>query len=32
MEAIETAGILAQFEIEGKVQEVRPLGNGLINE
>ena len=32
MEAIETAGILAQFEIEGKVQEVKPLGNGLIND
>ena len=32
MEAIDTAGILAQFEIEGTVKEVKPLGNGLIND
>jgi len=32
METINTADILAQFEIEGKVQEVKPLGNGLIND
>jgi hypothetical protein len=32
METIDTAGILAQFEIEGKVKEVKPLGNGLIND
>ena len=32
METIDTAGILAQFEIEGTVKEVKPLGNGLIND
>ncbi len=32
MKAIDTAGILAQFEIEGTVKEVKPLGNGLIND
>ena len=32
METIDTAGILAQFEIEGAVKEVKPLGNGLIND
>ena len=32
MNAIETAGILAQFEIMGAVREVKPLGNGLIND
>ena len=32
METIETAGILAQFEITGVVKEVKPLGNGLIND
>ena len=32
METINTADILAQFEIEGKVQDVKPLGNGLIND
>lgn len=29
---IDTASILAQFEIKGTVQEVLPLGNGLIND
>ena len=29
---IDTAGILAQFEINGTVKEVKPLGNGLIND
>ena len=32
METIDIAGILAQFEIEGGVKEVKPLGNGLIND
>ena len=32
METIDTAGILAQFEISGSVKEVMPLGNGLIND
>ena len=32
MEAIDIAGILAQFEIKGIVKEVKPLGNGLIND
>jgi Ser/Thr protein kinase RdoA (MazF antagonist) len=32
MERIDIAGILAQFEIEGTVKEVNPLGNGLIND
>ena len=32
METIDTAGILAQFEISGSVKEVKPLGNGLIND
>ena len=29
---IDTANILAQFEIKGSVKEVKPLGNGLIND
>ena len=32
MEKIDTASILAQFEIAGTVKEVNPLGNGLIND
>ncbi|MBR5685553.1 MAG: aminoglycoside phosphotransferase family protein [Muribaculaceae bacterium] len=32
MEAIDIAGILAQFKIKGAVKEVLPLGNGLIND
>lgn len=32
MEAIDTASILARFEVIGKVKEVKPLGNGLIND
>ncbi len=32
METIDIAGILAQFEISGSVKEVKPLGNGLIND
>ena len=32
METIDTAGILGQFEISGSVKEVKPLGNGLIND
>ena len=32
MVTIDTAGILAQFEIKGTVKEVKPLGNGLIND
>ena len=32
MKAIDTAGILAQFEIEGTVKMAKPLGNGLIND
>ena len=32
MENIDTAGILAQFEIKGMVKDVKPLGNGLIND
>ncbi len=32
MEAIDTAGILAQFEINGTLKEIKPLGNGLIND
>ena len=32
MDAIDTARILAQFEILGTVMEVKPLGNGLIND
>ena len=32
MERIDTASILAQFEIKGIVKEVKPLGNGLIND
>ena len=32
MGTIDTAGILAQFEIKGAVKEVKPLGNGLIND
>ena len=32
METIDTAGILAQFEISGLVKEVKLLGNGLIND
>ena len=32
MNTIDTAGILAQFEIKGTVKEIKPLGNGLIND
>jgi Ser/Thr protein kinase RdoA (MazF antagonist) len=32
METIDTASILAQFEINSPVKEVKPLGNGLIND
>ena len=32
MGTIDTASILAQFEIRGTVKEVKPLGNGLIND
>ena len=32
MNTIDTAAILAQFEIKGAVKEVLPLGNGLIND
>ena len=32
METIDTASILAQFEINGTVKDVKPLGNGLIND
>ena len=32
METIDTATILTQFEITGSVKEVKPLGNGLIND
>ena len=32
MGTINTAGILVQFEINGLVKEVKPLGNGLIND
>ena len=32
MNSIDIAGILAQFEIKGIVDEVKPLGNGLIND
>ena len=32
MGTIDTARILAQFEISGQVKEVKPLGNGLIND
>ena len=32
MEVNDIAGILAQFEITGSVKEVKPLGNGLIND
>ena len=32
MGTIDTAGILAQFEIMETVKEVKPLGNGLIND
>ena len=32
MATIDTASILAQFEISGTVGEVKPLGNGLIND
>ena len=32
MENIDIANILAQFEIKGTVKEVKPLGNGLIND
>ena len=32
MSTIDIAGILAQFEISGTVKEVKPLGNGLIND
>jgi len=32
MSTIDLASILAQFEISGSVREIRPLGNGLIND
>ena len=32
MNTIDTASILAQFEINGTVKEVKPLGNGLVND
>ena len=32
METNETASILAQFEIKGSIKEVKPLGDGLIND
>ena len=32
MNSNDIAGILAQFEIKGIVDEVKPLGNGLIND
>ena len=32
MITIDTASILAQFEIKSPVKEVKPLGNGLIND
>ena len=32
MGTIDTASILAQFEIKGSVKDVKPLGNGLIND
>ena len=32
MQAIDTASILAQFEITGTVKDIKPLGNGLIND
>ena len=32
MNTVDIAGILAQFEITGLVKEVKPLGNGLIND
>ena len=32
MSNIDTASILSQFEISGTVREVKPLGNGLIND
>ena len=32
MKAIDTASILAQFEISGTIKEVKPLGDGLIND
>ena len=32
MEKINTASILAQFEITGPIREVKPLGQGLIND
>lgn len=32
MKTIDTASMLAQFEIAGGVKEVAPLGNGLIND
>ncbi len=32
MNTIDTAGILSQFEIQGTVLEVKPLGAGLIND
>ena len=32
MNNIDTAGILSHFEITGTVNEVKPLGNGLIND
>ena len=32
MKAIDTASILSQFKITGSVKEVKPLGQGLIND
>ena len=32
METIDTASILAQFQKSGVIKEVKPLGNGLIND
>ena len=32
MKAIDTASILAQFEISGTIKDVKPLGDGLIND
>ena len=32
MKIIDTASILSQFKITGSVKEVKPLGQGLIND
>lgn len=32
MESIDSASILSHFDIAGEVKEVKPLGNGLIND